>query len=74
MKIYSFEKLEVWMLSKKFVLRIYKLTGGFPDCERYGLVNQLRRAAISISTNLAEGSGRNTTQYLNSYTPKLLNF
>jgi len=47
MKVYSFEKLEVWKLSNNFVLRMYKLTGGFPDCEMYGLVNQLRRAAVS---------------------------
>jgi four helix bundle protein len=47
MKVYSFEKLEVWKLSKNFVLKMYKLTGGFPECEKFGLVNQLRRAAIS---------------------------
>ena len=62
MKVYSFEKLEVWQLSRKFVKDIYNLTEKFPSSERYGMVDQLKRAAVSIPTNLAEGSGRNTTK------------
>jgi four helix bundle protein len=58
MKEYSFEKLEVWQLAKKFVIRIYKASNKFPDSEKYCIVNQLRRAAISIPNNIAEGSGR----------------
>ena len=60
MKIYSFEKLDVWKSAKEFVKHIYKLTQNFPNREKYGIVDQLRRAAISIPNNLAEGSGRTT--------------
>lgn len=56
--LYGFEKLEVWKLSKGFIKKIYKLTGKFPVEERYGLTSQLRRASISIASNIAEGNGR----------------
>lgn len=62
MYTYPFEKLEVWRLSKNLVVSIYKITEKFPTEERFGLVNQMRRAAVSISSNLAEGSGRNTAK------------
>lgn len=55
---YSFEKLEVWRISKDFVADIYKLTSKFPKEELFGLTSQIRRAAISIPSNLAEGSSR----------------
>jgi four helix bundle protein len=55
---YSFEKLEVWKDSKELVKKIYACTEQFPKAEIYGIVSQMRRAAISISSNLAEGSGR----------------
>ncbi len=58
--IYSFEKLEVWKKSRKFVVYIYDLTNKFPKNEKYILVDQIRRASISISANLAEGSSRIT--------------
>lgn len=57
---YSFEKLEVWQLSRIFKKKIYLLTQKFPKEERYGLASQLRRCAGSITANLAEGSGRAT--------------
>jgi four helix bundle protein len=60
MKVYSFEKLEVWKGSRDFVLKVYKLVDNFPNSERYGIVDQLKRSAVSIPTNLAEGTGRNT--------------
>lgn len=53
----SYEKLDVWKESHEFVLDIYKATKSFPKEEKYGLVSQLRRAAVSISTNIAEGKG-----------------
>ena len=56
--IFSFEKLNVWQLSLTFANDIYKITKSFPVEERYGLTNQLRRASISIASNLAEGSSR----------------
>jgi len=55
---FPFEKLEVWKLSKDFVKEIYKLTNEFPDSEKFGMVSQIRRAAISVPNNLAEGAGR----------------
>lgn len=58
MYIYSFEKLEVWNESKEFTKSIYKLTSTFPDSEKFGLVSQLRRASVSICSNIAEGSAR----------------
>jgi four helix bundle protein len=57
-KTYSFESLDVWKEARKLVLKIYKLTNRFPPEEKYGLVSQMRRAVISISTNTAEGSSR----------------
>ena len=56
--VYAFEKLEVWQLARVFKTRIYKMTDTFPDHEKYGYSSQLRRASMSISVNLAEGSGR----------------
>ena len=60
MYTYSFEKLEVWVKAKDFTKKIYNITATFPDSERYGLINQLRRASVSICSNIAEGSARNT--------------
>ena len=59
---YSFEKLEVWQLSRKIVKMIYTLTDKFPDKEKYGLISQIRRAAISVASNLAEGTSRKTSK------------
>ena len=56
--VYSFEKLEVWSDARELVKLTYKNTSAFPNYETYGLSNQMRRAAISISSNIAEGSGR----------------
>lgn len=51
----SFEQLIVWQKAHQFVLNAYRLTEGFPRKETYGLTSQLRRAAVSISANIAEG-------------------
>jgi four helix bundle protein len=58
--MFGFEKLEVWQLSIEYAQRVYSVTAGFPQEERFGLTNQLRRAAVSISANLAEGSARSS--------------
>lgn len=55
---YAFENLEVWQKSRKLVKNIYKLTAKFPAEEKYGLTSQLRRASVSVSSNIAEGSTR----------------
>jgi len=60
MYLYSFEKLDVWQLSRKLTGIIYKITDKFPVEEKFGLTNQLRRAAVSIASNIAEGSSRNS--------------
>lgn len=60
MKIYSFEKLEVWKESLALVKQVYSITESFPSEEKFGLTSQLRRASISISSNLAEGTSRKT--------------
>ena len=54
----DYKELDVWKKSIEFVESIYKATAKFPDEERFGLTNQLRRAAISIPSNIAEGSAR----------------
>ena len=54
----AFVELKVWRRSHALVLEIYRLSGQFPDDEKYGITNQLRRAAVSVPTNIAEGSKR----------------
>ena len=61
----SFHDLAVWQRAMELTVELYKLTATFPETERYGLVNQLRRASVSIPSNIAEGYGRATTgEYL----------
>jgi four helix bundle protein len=55
---FNFEKLDVWQEAIQFAEAIYKITNKFPEQERFGLTNQMRRAAVSISSNIAEGSSR----------------
>jgi four helix bundle protein len=57
-KLKSFKELIVWQKAYKLVLEIYKFTNNFPKSETYGLTQQVRRAAISIPSNIAEGYGR----------------
>ena len=56
----SFHDLDVWQRAMELTLAIYQLTTSFPEAEKFGLTNQLRRAAVSIPSNIAEGSGRAT--------------
>jgi four helix bundle protein len=55
---FPFEKLEAWKDAKTLVLDIYKTTKSFPETEKFGLTNQINRAAVSVASNLAEGSSR----------------
>lgn len=55
---YGFEKLNVWRDSISLAKSIYKITESFPNDERFGLVSQMRRAVVSISSNIAEGSAK----------------
>jgi len=62
----SYRELTVWARSLELVGEVYRLTGSFPADERFGIVSQLRRAAVSIPANIAEGYGRATRgEYLN---------
>ena len=56
----SFKDLVVWQRAVQMALEIYKLTADFPASERFGLTNQLRRASVSVASNIAEGYGRST--------------
>ena len=56
----GFRKLKAWQEAHTLVLLIYKITKKFPNEERFGMISQLRRAAASISANIAEGAGRTT--------------
>ncbi len=68
MKIYSFEKLEVWQIGRDITKDIYEITRDFPDDEKFGLTSQIRRACISITSNIAEGSSRNSEKEQARYT------
>jgi four helix bundle protein len=57
----SYKELKVWQRSYQLCLEIYKITKRFPNEERYGLTSQIRRAAVSVPSNIAEGYGRKTT-------------
>lgn len=57
-KIHSFRDLVAWQEAHALALRVYKITKRYPADEKFGLVNQSRRAAVSISSNVAEGFGR----------------
>src|SRR3989344_3115779 len=68
MKIKSYKELIVWQKSIMLVKEIYKITGHFPKSEMYSLVSQIRRAAVSIPSNIAEGYGRKShKEYLQFY-------
>lgn len=54
----SFKDLIVWQRAVELSLAVYKLTAAFPESERFGLSNQLRRASVSVASNIAEGYGR----------------
>jgi four helix bundle protein len=56
--MFNFEKLDVWQKAIDFADLVYKDTRNFPADERFGLTNQMRRAAVSISSNIAEGTSR----------------
>ena len=55
-------ELEVWKLSVTLAAEVYKITSSFPGAETFGLAAQMRRAAVSIPSNIAEGAGRRTTK------------
>jgi four helix bundle protein len=62
MTVRHYSDLVAWQKAMDLVVLVYEATEPFPPKERYGLTNQLRRAAVSIPSNIAEGQGRNTTR------------
>lgn len=56
----KFQDLKVWQKTHQLVLDVYHLTRGFPDAEKFGLVSQMRRAAVSVAANIVEGTKRKT--------------
>lgn len=60
MKTYSFESLNVWQCARRLADLVYTITASFPPEEKFGLVSQMRRAAISVCSNLAEGSAKHS--------------
>lgn len=59
-QLQSYKQLIVWQKAMELAALIYKISGKFPKEELYGLISQIRRAAVSIPSNIAEGYGRNT--------------
>ena len=66
--LYAFERLDVWQVSRTFVKDIYVLLRTFSDFEAYNITSQIRRAAVSVSLNIAEGSTRNSLKEQSRFT------
>jgi four helix bundle protein len=60
--MHRFKDLEIWKKSRLFCSSIYQITSKFPESEKFGLTNQLRRASVSIPSNIAEGSSRQSNK------------
>ncbi len=65
--IRNFKNLDIWKRSRHFVKTLYIVTNNFPSSEKFGLVSQLRRAAVSVPSNIAEGCGRKTEKALSNF-------
>lgn len=65
--MHNFRKLDIWKDSMELTTKVYKLTADFPSDERFNLTSQIRRCAISIPSNIAEGAGRNTNGDFNRF-------
>lgn len=63
----DFKKYDIWQLSHKFTLEIYKISSAFPKEELFGITSQIRRASASIPTNISEGCGRTSDKEFNQF-------
>lgn len=63
----NYKELKIWQKSVDLAVRIYEITKGFPKEEVYGLIAQMRRSAVSIASNIAEGAGRNSKKEFNNF-------
>lgn len=61
-KAHNFRKLEIWKMSMSLVEKVYKMTADLPESEKFGLKSQLNRCAVSIPSNIAEGSGKSSNK------------
>lgn len=60
--MHNFKKLDIWMKSMDLVTEIYRITNTFPSIERFGLISQMQRSAVSIPSNIAEGSAKSSNK------------
>ncbi len=65
--MYNFKELKVWQKAIDFVVEIYQLTETFPDREKFGIISQIQRAAVSITCNISEGSGKSSNKDFNRF-------
>ena len=65
--MHNYRELKVWQQSVDFAVEVYKQTKALPPEEKYGLTSQIRRSAVSIASNIAEGAGRNTDGEFNQF-------
>ena len=65
--MYNFKELKVWQKAIDFVVEIYQLTETFPDRKKFGIISQIQRAAVSITCNISEGSGKSSNKDFNRF-------
>lgn len=65
--MHNYKKLKIWIKARTLVKEVYMITEQYPQEEKYGLTSQIRRAAISISSNIAEGSGKESEKEFNRF-------
>lgn len=65
--MHNLKELKIWNKAIDLAVEVYRITGSFPNEEKFGLTSQSRRAAVSISSNIAEGAGRNTSKEFNYF-------
>jgi len=65
--MHNFKKLKIWQEAISLVKDNYRLTRTFPDFEKFGLVTQMNRCAVSIPSNISEGSSKSTDRHFNKY-------
>ena len=58
--MHNIKELKIWQKAIEIAVKVYEISGEFPSDERFGLISQTRRCAVSVSSNIAEGAGRNT--------------
>lgn len=61
-RLFGYEKLLVWQKARDFACNVYHATDSFPQTEQFGLTNQLRRATVSVASNIAEGASRQSAK------------